>query len=68
MPLHIEVHDVPHPYKLCMECKDALGTNCITFEPGDPKEKKVFVCDEHLPDIFKDFAEGIIRLKNEGQE
>ena len=60
MAIKLELHRVEHPFKLCYNCNDALGWNCVTLEPGSPIQRQLFVCDEDLGNFFKEFGDSII--------
>lgn len=69
MALRLEISGVEHPFKLCMFCNDALGWTKITFEPGHPNQREVFVCHEHLGRMLSDFGEAVVtRLREEKGE
>ena len=68
MAIRIEISGVQHPYELCMLCRDALGWNKITIEPGHPNQRDVFSCMEHLGDLLKDFGDAVIRRLEEEKD
>lgn len=68
MPIRIEFHHVQHPFKLCIECNDLLGSECITLDPGNPRSKQVFCCRECFGKVLRDLGEGIIRLIESEEE
>ncbi len=62
MPVRIEFHHVPHPFKLCFECNEKLGDNCITLDPGNPKMKQLFTCGDCFGNVLKQIGDSIIRM------
>lgn len=66
MALRLEITGVPHPFKLCMFCNDALGETKITIEPGHPSQRDIFSCHDHLGRLLHDFGEAVVtRLREE---
>ena len=69
MPVRLEFHHLPHPYKLCIECNDALGSECITLDPGHPKSKQLFSCRECFGITLRNIGEGIMQMiKNQEEQ
>lgn len=65
MPIRLEFHHVPYPYKLCTSCNDALGTECITLDPGNPRMRQVFSCRECFGHLLKELGESLMRMSEE---
>lgn len=62
MPVRIEFNHVQHPFKLCTQCNENLGCECITLDPGNPRSKKVYSCRECFGQLLKELGEGLMRL------
>jgi hypothetical protein len=62
LPIRIEFEHIPHPFKLCLQCNDALGSECVTLDPGNPKMRKVYACRECFGGLLHELGDGIMKM------
>jgi hypothetical protein len=68
MPIRIEFEHIPHPFKLCLQCNDALGSECVTLDPGNPHMRKVYACRECFGGLLHELGDGIMRMIKEQEK
>jgi hypothetical protein len=62
VPVRLEFHQIPHPFKLCIECNSALGDQVITLDPGHPKSRQLHCCRDCFGATLHQIGDGIMRM------
>lgn len=65
MPIRIEFEHILHPFKLCLQCNDALGSECVILDPGNPRMRKLYCCRECFGGLLHEFGDSLMRLTEE---